>query len=58
MLLYNKLLGIIQARMIFSRLPGKVLMPILGKPMLGLQFRKRLLEDTVYNTKQRKYPYV
>jgi spore coat polysaccharide biosynthesis protein SpsF len=32
--------AVLQARMSSSRLPGKVLMPIVGKPMLGLQLER------------------
>jgi len=34
------ILGILQARMASSRLPGKVLAPILGRPMLELQIER------------------
>ncbi|SFC24053.1 cytidylyltransferase domain-containing protein [Pseudoalteromonas denitrificans] len=36
------ILAIIQARMSSSRLPGKVLKPILGKPVLALQIERTL----------------
>ncbi len=36
------ILAILQARMSSSRLPGKVLMPILGRPMLSLQIERAL----------------
>jgi spore coat polysaccharide biosynthesis protein SpsF len=46
--------AIVQARMTSSRLPGKVLMPILGKPMLGRQIDRikhsRLIEKIVVAT--------
>lgn len=35
-----KVLGILQARFTSSRLPGKVLKPILGRPMLALQLER------------------
>lgn len=35
-----KILTIIQARMTSSRLPGKVLRPILGEPMMGRQIER------------------
>ncbi|CCQ59832.1 cytidylyltransferase domain-containing protein [Crocosphaera watsonii] len=48
------LLAIIQARVSSSRLPGKVLKPILGKPMLALQIeriqRSHLIENLVIAT--------
>ena len=34
------ILGVIQARMSSTRLPGKVLMPIMGRPMLALQIER------------------
>ena len=37
-----KILAILQARMSSSRLPGKILKPILGKPMLTLQIERVL----------------
>jgi len=46
--------AIIQARMGSSRLPGKVLMPILGRPMLALQLERvqaaRLVDQVVIAT--------
>ena len=48
------ILGVIQARMSSSRLPGKVLKPLLGVPMLGRQIervrRARRLDDLVIAT--------
>ncbi len=48
------ILAILQARMSSSRLPGKVLMPILGKPMLFFQIervlRSNLLDKLVIAT--------
>lgn len=48
------ILGILQARMGSSRLPGKVLMPILGNPMLMLQIerisRAKLIDSIVVAT--------
>lgn len=48
------IIGILQARMGSSRLPGKVLMPVLGKPMLALQIerisRATLIDDLVVAT--------
>jgi spore coat polysaccharide biosynthesis protein SpsF len=41
------ILGIIQARMSSSRLPGKVLAPILGRPMLALQVERVLRAQTL-----------
>jgi spore coat polysaccharide biosynthesis protein SpsF len=47
-------LGILQARMTSSRLPGKVLAPIVGTPMIGLQIerlrRAALLDGLVIAT--------
>lgn len=34
------ILGILQARLSSSRLPGKVLMPVMGKPLIGLQIER------------------
>jgi spore coat polysaccharide biosynthesis protein SpsF len=49
-----KVLAIIQARMTSSRLPGKVLRPILGEPMMGRQIerlrRSRRLDELVVAT--------
>lgn len=49
-----KTLAIVQARMTSTRLPGKVLMPILGRPMLALQLermrRATLLDGIVIAT--------
>ena len=46
-----KHLVILQARMESTRLPGKVLMPICGKPMIELQIsrilRSKLISDLV-----------
>ena len=45
-----KITATIQARVGSSRLPGKVLMPILGRPMLELQIeriRRSLLIDEI-----------
>ena len=33
-------LGILQARMTSTRLPGKVLAPVLGEPMIGRQLER------------------
>jgi spore coat polysaccharide biosynthesis protein SpsF len=50
----KKVVAIVQARMTSSRLPGKVLLPILGQPMLALQLermrRATLLDDIVIAT--------
>ncbi len=35
-----RIIGIVQARMSSTRLPGKVLMPIVGQPMLALQMAR------------------
>jgi len=47
-------LGILQARMTSSRLPGKVLLPVLERPMIGRQLerlrRATLLDDIVVAT--------
>jgi len=47
-------LGILQARMTSSRLPGKVLLPVLDRPMIGRQLerlrRARLLDGLVVAT--------
>ena len=47
-------LGILQARMSSSRLPGKVLLPVLDRPMIGRQLerlrRARLLDGLVVAT--------
>lgn len=47
-------LAILQARMSSRRLPGKVLMPILGRPMMGRQLdrlrRSRLIDKLVVAT--------
>lgn len=49
-----KVLAIIQARMTSSRLPGKVLRPILGEPMMGRQIerlrRSKRLDELVVAT--------
>lgn len=49
-----RILTVLQARMSSSRLPGKVLRPILGRPMMELQIerlrRARLLGDLVVAT--------
>ena len=48
------MLAVLQARMSSSRLPGKVLRPILGRPMMALQIerlrRARRLGDIVVAT--------
>jgi spore coat polysaccharide biosynthesis protein SpsF (cytidylyltransferase family) len=36
----HKILAVLQARTSSTRLPGKVLLPILGRPMLGLQLER------------------
>ncbi len=41
------ILAILQARMSSSRLPGKVLLPIVGQPMLALQIERVLQSDTI-----------
>jgi spore coat polysaccharide biosynthesis protein SpsF (cytidylyltransferase family) len=50
----TRVLGIVQARTSSTRLPGKVLMPILGRPMLALQLerlrRSKCLTDLVVAT--------
>jgi spore coat polysaccharide biosynthesis protein SpsF (cytidylyltransferase family) len=50
----SKILGILQARASSSRLPGKVLKPILGRPMLALQLerlrRSRALDEILVAT--------
>ena len=55
-------LVILQARMESTRLPGKVLMPICGKPMIELQIarilRSKLIGDLVVaipDTAETKY---
>lgn len=49
-----KICATIQGRMGSSRLPGKVLMPILGKPMLALQVERiqqsRLIDEVIVAT--------
>ena len=49
-----KIAATIQARMGSTRLPGKVLMPILGRPMLALQIERiqrcRLIDDVIIAT--------
>lgn len=49
-----RIVGTVQARMGSSRLPGKVLMPILGRPMLELQVERvkqsRLIDEIVIAT--------
>ena len=51
-----RVLGILQARASSSRLPGKVLMPILGKPMLALQIerehRSRMIDRLIVATSE------
>jgi spore coat polysaccharide biosynthesis protein SpsF (cytidylyltransferase family) len=48
------ILGVLQARMNSTRFPGKVLMPILGRPMLDLQIERlrrcRRIDDFVVAT--------
>lgn len=50
----KRVLGIVQARTSSTRLPGKVLMPILGRPMLALQLerlrRSKYMTDLVVAT--------
>jgi spore coat polysaccharide biosynthesis protein SpsF len=50
------ILAILQARMSSTRLPGKVLKPILGRPMLGWQIgrirRSRMIDKLVVATSQ------
>jgi spore coat polysaccharide biosynthesis protein SpsF len=43
----TKVLAILQARMSSSRLPGKVLMPILGEPMLARQIERARRAATI-----------
>lgn len=51
-------IAVLQARMSSSRLPGKVLLPILGQPMLARQIerirRSRLLDDLIVATSSDK----
>ena len=42
-----KILAILQARMSSRRLPGKVLMPILGEPMLARQIERLRRATTI-----------
>lgn len=42
-----RVLGIIQARVSSTRLPGKVLLPILGEPMLGRQIERVRRAETL-----------
>ncbi|MEI7814196.1 MAG: glycosyltransferase family protein [Coriobacteriia bacterium] len=41
------ILGVIQARYSSTRLPGKVLLPVLGRPMLALQIDRILRAETL-----------
>jgi len=45
----NQVIAIIQARMTSSRLPGKVLKPILGKSMLALQIERTKCSQLIDN---------
>ena len=51
-----RVVAIVQARMNSSRLPGKVLMPLAGKPVLQHIYERlsecRLLDDIVFSTSQ------
>ena len=53
-----KITGIIQARMGSTRLPGKVLMTIGGKPSLGIQIERlrcsRQIDELILATTEKK----
>ena len=54
----NKVVGLIQARMNSERLPGKVLLPILGKPVIWHMHNRlkqsKLLDNVVISTSSNK----